>query len=84
MAARKAVLATRSGGVVDLVQPGVNGMLVEPAVGALANGMREMLAHPDATRAMGERAYSTIQAHTWEAVTRQFLDVFERVRSGAE
>jgi len=79
MAAHKAVLATKSGGAIDLVQPGVNGMLVEPEVDALAAGMREMLAHPDATRAMGERAFSTIQAHTWEAVTRQFLGVFERV-----
>jgi len=81
MAARKAVLATKSGGVVDLVQPGVSGMLVEPHIDALADGMREMLAHPDATRAMGERAVATIQMRTWEAVTRQFLDVFERVVS---
>ncbi len=84
MAARKAVLATQSGGVVDLVQPNVNGMLVEPTVGALANGMRDLLAHPDVTRAMGERARSTIQARTWEAVTRQYLDVFERVQGSAK
>lgn len=79
MAARKAVLATKSGGVVDLIRPGVNGLLVDPEIGALAEGMREMLAHPEATRAMGERADATIQAHTWTAVTRQFLDMFERV-----
>ncbi len=79
MAAHKAVLATRSGGVVDLMQPGVNGWLVEPAVDALANGMREMLSHPDVTRAMGERAAVTIQKRTWAAVTEQLLDVFERV-----
>ena len=84
MAARKAVLATKSGGVVDLVQPGVNGMLVEPEVVALARGMREMLSHPDATRAMGERAFATIQSRTWAAVTRQFLDVFERVVAPAD
>lgn len=82
MAAHKAVLATKSGGVVDLVRPGVNGMLVEPDVTALANGMREMLAHPDATRAMGERAVVTIQSHTWAAVTDQFLAVFQRVLDG--
>lgn len=79
MAARKAVLATISGGVVELIQPGVNGLLVDPEIGALAGGMREMLAHPEATRAMGERAYATAQAHTWTVVTRQFLDVFERI-----
>lgn len=79
MAAHKAVLATKSGGVIDLIQPGVNGLLVEPDIGALANGMREMLAHPEATRAMGERAQATVQERTWARVTRQFLDVFELV-----
>lgn len=79
MAAHKAVLATKSGGVVDLVQPGINGMLVEPEVPVLASGMRQLLSQPDATRMMGERAFATIQPYTWEAVTRQFLDVFERV-----
>jgi glycogen(starch) synthase len=78
MAARKAVLATKSGGVVDLVQPGVNGLLVDADMDALARGLREMLEHPDATRAMGERAHQTIQARTWAAVTEQFMQVFER------
>lgn len=79
MAAHKAVLATKSGGVVDLVQPGVNGLLVDADVDALANGLREMLAHPDATRALGERAHQTIQAHTWTAVTQQYDVIFRRV-----
>jgi len=79
MAARKAVLATKSGGVIELMQPGENGLLVDADVDALANGLREMLAHPDATRAMGERAHQTIQTHTWVAVTEQFVQVFERV-----
>ncbi len=79
MAAGKAVLATKSGGVIELVQDGINGLLVEPTVEALANGMRRMLEHPDATRAMGERARQTIQQHTWAAVTDEFLHVFERV-----
>lgn len=76
MAAGKPVLATRSGGVVDLVQPGVNGLLVEPQAHALADGMREMLSRADETRRMGERAASSIQKHTWAAVTEEFLQVF--------
>jgi glycogen(starch) synthase len=79
MAAHKAVLATQSGGVIDLVQDGVSGTMVEPTMEGLARGMRAMLSNSDATRAMGERAFATIEHHTWEAVTRQFLDVFERV-----
>ncbi|MGE5263932.1 MAG: glycosyltransferase family 4 protein [Acidobacteriota bacterium] len=79
MAAHKAVLATRSGGVVDLVQDGVNGRLVEPTVEALANGMRDMLKNPAATQRMGECAAQTIPERTWAAVTEQFIDVFKRV-----
>lgn len=79
MAAHKAVLATRSGGVIDLMQNGVNGLLVEPTIAGLANGMRQMLARPDETRAMGERAAQSIQRHTWMAVTDEFLRVFARV-----
>jgi glycosyltransferase involved in cell wall biosynthesis len=79
MAARKAVLATKSGGVIDLMQNGVNGLLVEPTVDALADGMRRLLAHPAETRAMGERAQQTIQRHTWAAVTAELLSVLQRV-----
>jgi glycogen(starch) synthase len=79
MAAGKPVLATRSGGVVDLIQPGVNGWLAEPEVDSLAREMRRMLIRAEETRAMGKRAAETIRAHTWLAVTEQFLDVFDRV-----
>lgn len=79
MAAHKAVLATRSGGVIDLMQPGMNGWLVEPDIDALANGMKRMLSRPDETRAMGERAVQSIQSHTWEAVTDEYIQVFEKV-----
>ena len=82
MAAHKAVLATRSGGVIDLMQPGVNGLIVEPEVDALANAMRQMLANRNETRAMGERAAQSIQKHTWAAVTDEFIKVFERVMKG--
>ena len=79
MAAHKAVLATRSGGVVALMQPGVNGLLIEVDVDALASGMRQLLLDPEERRMMGERAAQSIQAHTWAAVTEQFVQVFERV-----
>ncbi len=81
MSAHKAVLATRSGGVVDLVQDGVNGRLVEPTVDGLEAGMRELLNEPEVTSAMAARAAESIQKCTWGAVTDQFLDVFEHVLS---
>jgi len=79
MAAHKAVLATRSGGVVNMVQHGENGFLIEPDVSSLADGMRQMLKHPEETHKMGESAAQSIQRHTWAAVTDEFLSVFQRV-----
>ncbi len=81
MAAHKAVLATKSGGVNELVQPGINGWLVDIDAPALANGMRAMLANADATRALGERAPHTIQNRTWASVTEELLAVFENALS---
>ncbi len=79
MAAHKAVLATRSGGVIDLIQPGLNGYLVDVDADALARGMRDMLTRMDETRALGERAPQTIQNRTWAGVTQDLVSVFQRV-----
>ncbi len=79
MAAHKAVLATESGGVADLVHPGTNGLLVEPTVMGLVKGMHELLAKPQATRAMAEEAAKSIERRTWAAVTGEFVRVFESV-----
>ena len=75
------MLATKSGGVNELVQPGINGWLVDIDAPALANGMRAMLANADATRALGERAPHTIQNRTWASVTEELLAVFENALS---
>ena len=53
--------------------------LLEPTVDALAEGMCRLLAQPDATRVMGERAAQTIQRHTWSAVTDELLVVLQRL-----
>ena len=79
MAAHKAVLATKSGGVIDLMQDGVNGLLVEPTSEALEMGLREMLSQPAKTKSMGERAAQSIQRHTWSAVTDQLIEVCRSV-----
>ena len=54
MAAGKAVVATRVGGVPDLVEDGVSGVLVPPAdPRALACAMERLLGDPERRRAMG-------------------------------
>jgi glycosyltransferase involved in cell wall biosynthesis len=50
------VVATRVGGVPDLIDDGVHGLLVEPGdAGALARAMGELLRDPGRAREMGAR-----------------------------
>jgi len=56
MQAGLAVVATAVGGVPDLIEPGVHGLLVPPNdPPALAAALAELLAEPDRARAMGDR-----------------------------
>jgi glycogen synthase len=82
LAAGKAVVATKSGGVVNLIQENVNGKLVEPTVDGLSEGIRSMLSNHEEMLAMGDRAFSTIGEHTWKAVTKQYLNLFESLLRG--
>lgn len=55
MAAGVPVVATKVGGVPELVSSGVNGLLVEPRDAAdLARAVRKLLENPDAAGAMGK------------------------------
>jgi glycosyltransferase involved in cell wall biosynthesis len=72
------VIATRGGGVLDLVEDGETGRLVEPGdVGALAEAMRWMAEHPAEREAMARRGedsarerfgLETVLRRTWEVV----------------
>ncbi len=78
MAHRRAIVASRAGGLPDKVKPGENGWLVEPGQpAALAAAISGALAEPhrltrlgDASRAIVEREFA------WPAVTRQLLSVY--------
>ncbi|HXT01782.1 MAG TPA: glycosyltransferase, partial [Elusimicrobiota bacterium] len=57
MAAARPVIATNVGGIPDLVEHGVTGLLVPPGdTDALAKAVEYMLAEPARTEEMGRRA----------------------------
>ena len=57
MACAKAVIATRTGGIPEIIQDGHNGILVPPGdADALARAMMDLLAHPDKRAALAENA----------------------------
>jgi glycosyltransferase involved in cell wall biosynthesis len=87
MAAELPVIATRVGGIPEIVTEGETGLLVPPAdANALANAVRTLLAHPDRMRRMGERgrddAMSRFSTAAWVSrLDAVYQDVLKGQRS---
>ena len=81
MVHRRAVVATRAGGLPDKVHPGVNGWLVQPGqVAPLATAIREALSNPERLRDMGEHGRSIVENHfSWDVAVDRLLQVYEEV-----
>lgn len=80
------IVATWVGAIPELVQDGVNGLLVPPADPAtLAAAIDKLLASPELRRKYGENGLRFVQQHgdfySWEAVGERVLGVLEPLLS---
>jgi len=84
MAAGKALVATRVGGLPQLVRDGVNGLLVEEQdVADLAAAILALGRDPGLRARLGATAQAEIRdERSWDAVARRFVDVYERAATG--
>jgi glycosyltransferase involved in cell wall biosynthesis len=84
MESARPIVATRVGGVPDLIEDGVHGLLVEPGDAAALDGaIRRMLADGDAARRMGEAARERRRREfTVELMVRRFEALYERLVAG--
>ena len=84
MAAGKPVIATRVGGLPQLVRDGENGLLVdEKDPDGLAAAILSLANDPLLRTRLGDCARAEIQdRRSWDAVARRFVDVFERAVRG--
>lgn len=75
------VIGARAGGVPDVIQDGVTGLLVPYGdKSALVRALSFLLDHPDEAAAMGQRGWDIArQRWTWEAVFARVSAIYERV-----
>lgn len=74
MACGKAVLATRTGGVSELIEDGQSGLLVASEdVEALGAGLRRLLGDAELRAKLGKRAKEASACYHWEGVAGRYL-----------
>jgi glycosyltransferase involved in cell wall biosynthesis len=78
------VIATRVGGIPEIVDDGVNGFLVQSKnPEAIAERILELNADPGLRRRLGETARERIlERYTAEKVVGEYLEIYEKVTRG--
>jgi glycosyltransferase involved in cell wall biosynthesis len=79
MASGRPVVATRVGGVPELVQDGTSGFLTEPDPARLAERLRHLLTDRVLRQRMGSAARARAEAFSWERVVRETEGVYREV-----
>lgn len=83
MAAGKPVITSRRGGQTDFARDGYNSLLADPGNPAeLARAIREMVENPVLRARLGENAAATAATYAWDAIVKDYLDLYARVMRG--
>ncbi len=76
---RPVIVCEDGGGLVELVEHGVTGFVVEPKGAAIAEAVGRLAADPDGARAMGERGREVAATFTWKRATAELLAAIDLV-----
>ena len=81
MSCGKPVVATRSGGIPDMVDDGINGRLVEPGDSdALATALQELIDDNVLAKRMGMASLDKVKGFRASSVVPRILDVYRQAR----
>lgn len=81
MAAGTPPIASRISGIKQQIEDGLTGIMIEPGdTGELADALIELLDNQEKRQTMGERSRERAQRFSWETITDQYIDVYERLR----
>ncbi|MEW6170009.1 MAG: glycosyltransferase family 4 protein [Candidatus Omnitrophota bacterium] len=86
MAAGKAVVATKVGGVPEVIEDGVTGLLVKPCSDkALSEGIKRLLIDEDLRKTLGENARKKIEAgnFSWKNLSKEYLKIYQKILNNA-
>lgn len=80
MAAGTPPVASRISGIDQQINDGTTGLMVEPGDSdALARALNELLEDPEKRRTMGDRSRERARRFSWETVTDEYIDIYERI-----
>jgi glycosyltransferase involved in cell wall biosynthesis len=80
MSAGVPVIASKVGGIVEMIEDGVNGLLIGNTAECAAEAMRRVLADAAWARAMGERGRRTVEEKfSVDRMVRGTIDVYRKV-----
>jgi glycosyltransferase involved in cell wall biosynthesis len=83
--ARKPVItASDSGGTLEFVEDGTNGMIVAPAAEAIATAVDRLAADPRMAASLGNSGYERARQVTWDGVVERIVGAVERPRAAAQ
>lgn len=80
MACGKAVIASKFGGIRNVINQGENGLLVDPSnASEFADAIISLLENEQKTKIIGQNAYQTVQDNfSWEAIANRFFEFFKQ------
>jgi glycogen synthase len=83
MQAALPVVASKTGGIPDVIEDGVNGLLVPPGdPEALARAIDRLLADRDLARRLSEGAQEQGKDYDWEVLAERVLKIYRGVTAG--
>lgn len=71
MAAGRPIVATNVGGNGELVETGVNGLLVDPCEGSLADGINQLLNNPSSAQTMATESTNKAQKYSFPFIRKR-------------
>jgi glycosyltransferase involved in cell wall biosynthesis len=78
MAFKKPVIAcVDGGGYAELIEHGVNGLLVEPKVNAISDAIQYLNDNKDIAMKMGNEAYKTSRRYSWENTIKKLMEALK-------